>query len=46
MKEDQLERITQALLASYDDDDRPRLPDRAAIVATLDDIRRILFRGY
>ena len=46
MKEDQLERITQALLSSYDEDDRPRLPDRAAVVATLDDVRRILFPGY
>jgi len=46
MNEDQLEHITQALLSSYDEDDRPRLPDRAAIVASLDDVRRILFPGY
>ncbi len=46
MNEDQLEKITQALLSSYDADDRPRLPDRAAVVSTLDDVRRILFPGY
>ncbi len=46
MEEDHLEGITQALLSSYDQDDRPRLPDSEAIVAALDDVRRILFPGY
>ena len=48
MSTDSLEIIADALLRSYDLDreERPRLPDRKAVVDTLDHIRRILFPGY
>ena len=48
MHADQLEKIADALIRSYDLDqaERPPLPDREAVVCALDDIRRILFPGY
>lgn len=50
--EAELERITAALLESYDQDrtaddvDRPRLPAREAVIATLEQVRRLLFPGF
>lgn len=50
MDEERLEALVDALVRSYDEDgerfERPRLPARESIDATLELIRRILFPGF